>query len=170
MLHLSGAVLRIAIFNVLLVTSCGYALVRGGTPERLGGACFLLAAALSAASVSPLAVRFHHLETGLFLADILVLGVFLSLSYLSERFWPLWISGLQLDEVGTHVVSWIAPDILPRAYSEAVTLWAYPMLIILVIGTRHHRIRLGRYGTDNSWKTSSGRPRQLMPESPQTER
>jgi hypothetical protein len=108
---------------------------------------------MSAILVSPLASRFHHLEKGLLAVDLFVFAVMVLLSYSSERFWPIWMCGLQSVEVGTHLAALIAPGIVARTYSEAVTLWAYPMILLLAIGTMRHRRRLDRYGADGSWKT-----------------
>lgn len=153
--HVSAGALRIALFNLLLLVSCGYASWRGGAPERIGAGIFVLAAVLTIFAVSPYASRFHHLEHGLVAVDVAVFAAFFALSLASERFWPLWIASLQLIAVGTHLVRLIAPDLIPRAYSEIVTFWAYPMLLLLIVATRRHEWRLSRYGRDASWKRSS---------------
>ncbi|WP_246331930.1 hypothetical protein [Sphingomonas chungangi] len=154
-LHVTAGALRIALFNLFLLVSCGYAAWRGGAPERIGAGIFLLAAVLTALVVSPYASRFHHIEHGLVAVDFAVFAAFFALSLASERFWPLWIASLQLIAVGTHLVRLIAPDLIPRAYSEIVTFWAYPMLLLLIVATRRHELRLNRFGRDASWKTSS---------------
>lgn len=154
-IYVPAGALRIVAFNLLLLGSCGYAAWRGGAPERIAAAIFATAAALTAIVVSPYASRFRHVEHGLVAVDIAVFAAFFALSLASERFWPLWMAALQLIEVGTHLTRLIAPDLIPRAYSEIVSFWGYPMLVLLAIATRRHRRRLLRFGADRSWKRSS---------------
>ncbi len=142
-------------FNLLLFGCCGYALRRGGPPERLGGLIFLLAAALTVLGASPFGIRFQHVELGILLVDAAVLYAFIVLAIRSERFWPIWVAGLQTVEVFTHFARLVTPGIIPPAYGEAVALWSYPTLVLLAIGTWRHRRRLERFGADNPWKNAS---------------
>ena len=151
-LPISGPAIRIIIFNLILLVSCGYALRKGGPPEWIGAAIFIVAALLTALLVSPMALRFHRVEHGLLAVDVAVLAGFFILSLISERYWPLWMTSLQIIEVGTHLTRLIAPHLIPRAYSEAVTFWGYPMLILLGIATWRHQNRLKTSGADKSWK------------------
>ncbi len=72
--------------------------------------------------------------------DLAVLAAFIAVALRSERFWPLWIAGLQLTISISHMLKAIDQDLLPRAYAAAAVLWSYPILLIIVIGTwRGHR-------------------------------
>jgi hypothetical protein len=58
----------------------------------------------------------------------------------SDRFWPLWVAGLQLTISMSHLLKAIQLDLLPLAYAAAERFWSYPTLIILFIGAwRQHR-------------------------------
>jgi hypothetical protein len=41
--------------------------------------------------------------------------------------------------------------IIQRVYAFILAVWAYPVLLLLVIGTRRHQKRLSRFGSDESW-------------------
>ena len=45
--------------------------------------------------------------------------------------------------------------LLPRVHLVIISLWVYPMLIILVIGTWRHVHRTKVHGTDKSWSDFS---------------
>lgn len=139
-------------FNLLLLGCCGYALRKGGPPERLAGLIFLLAAGLTVLGASPFGRRFQHIEFGILLVDAAVFCAFVVLALRSERFWPIWVAGLQTVEVLTHFARLVIPGIIPPAYGEAVALWSYPMLMLLAIGTWRHRRRLRLFGADAPWK------------------
>jgi len=53
----------------------------------------------------------------------------------------------------------LIPELLPQAYFVIAAIWAYPMLIVLTIGTYRHQQRLRRFGVDRSWSDFSSLPR-----------
>lgn len=146
---------RLILFLVLWLGSCGYALVRGGAPERIGAAIFLAAALLSAVVQSPAGVHFHAVEIGVLLVDLGVFAGFFGLALLAERFWPIWMSAMQAVAVLSHLAIALNPKVIPWGYWNAATLWSYPMLLLLVFATAQHRRRLARSGADPSWRRSS---------------
>jgi hypothetical protein len=148
--------LRHGLFDILLLGTCGYALLKGGLPERLGALIALCGTLFTILVASTYLMRFRHVETGVFLVDLLVFAAFTCLADRSTRFWPVWIAGLQGATIIEHLVRLVAPGILPRAYMDAVALWSYPILALLLIGTVRHRRRLQLSGADPSWKTPAG--------------
>jgi hypothetical protein len=61
----------------------------------------------------------------------------------SERFWPLWVAGLQLTTLIAHALKGVQLDLMPQAYAAAARFWVYPIFLIIVVGTwRSHRRRL----------------------------
>jgi hypothetical protein len=127
--------LRLIIFNGLLLASCGYAWFRGRSDERVVAAVCLGASLLTLAVISSFRTLYSNLEVGVLMVDIATLGAFTYVALRSERFWPLWISGLQLTTSVAHLMKVIDPTLLPIAYSAAARMWSYPILIILAIGT-----------------------------------
>ena len=47
----------------------------------------------------------------------------------------MWVSGLQLTTSMGHVLKAVDSHLMPLAYAAALQFWAYPILIILLIGT-----------------------------------
>ncbi|HEV2593882.1 MAG TPA: hypothetical protein VGU01_01620 [Sphingomicrobium sp.] len=123
------------VFELLLITSCTYAMVRGRSEERLVALVSVCATIASAFAVSPLSVRYRGVEMGLLVIDLLVLAAFVLISLRSSRFWPLWVAGLQLTSSAAHFMKAIDEHLLPVAYGTAVAMWSYPILIILAIAT-----------------------------------
>jgi hypothetical protein len=148
---------RLILFLVLWLGCCGFALWRGGAPERIGSAIFLVAAVLSALFQHPKGSRFDSVEVGMLLVDMGVLAGFVLLAVVANRFWPLWMSGMQGVQVFSHLAIALNPEVIPWAYWNAETLWSYPMLVLLFCGTIAHRRRLRILGADASWKTSYAR-------------
>ncbi len=74
--------------------------------------------------------------------DGLALAAFTALALRSERFWPLWVAGLQLTTLVAHLLKAVELDLMPHAYAAAARLWVYPIFLIIVVGTwRSHQRR-----------------------------
>lgn len=133
--------LRVILFDALLFGACGYAMLRGGPDGRLIGIICIVANFASAALKSPVPVSYSSVEPGVVAVDLLTFVAFTFVALRSNRFWPLWVSGLQLTTGLSHVLKAIQPDLMPLAYAAALRLWSYPILIILAVGTwrSHHR-------------------------------
>jgi hypothetical protein len=134
-------------FRLFLALVVLYALLRGSRDERHVALICLVGAVLTTLVLSPLAERFESVETPVMLVDLAVLAGFIAVALRSERFWPLWISGLQLTTIMGHVLKEVDLDLLPRAYGAALNFWAYPIVLILAIGTWRTQRRLNREHT-----------------------
>ena len=135
---------RFYIFWALLLVTCGYALWRGRSDERIVAGVCLLATIATRFAISPLSKRYSSLEPGLLVIDALVLAAFVAIALRSPRFWPLWVAGLQLTSSLSHLMKAIDADLLPRAYGAAAALWSYPILLILAVGTWRGQRMLAR--------------------------
>lgn len=118
----------------LLVLTCGYAFFRGGRYERLVAAVCVIATFVSIA-VQPLHGRYMAVNVSELLVDCTVLALFVAVALQSDRFWPLWIAGLQLTSSFGHLMKAIQPELIPHAYAAAVRFWSYPILLIIALGT-----------------------------------
>ncbi|WP_404710539.1 hypothetical protein [Sphingomonas sp. MMS24-J13] len=139
------------LYNALLVTCVPYALLRGGAPERWCAAVALLATILSVFALSRSAIVYQDAEVGTLIVDGLALAAFFTVALFADRFWPLLVAGLQADAVIIHLCKLIRPDILPLGYAIGLSIWSYPILIVLAIGTARHRRRLATRGSDPAW-------------------
>ena len=136
-----------SIFLPLLVLSCGYALWRGNRDARVVAFTCMLATLATHLAIAPLRERYSNVETGVLLVDTLTLLVFVAVALRSDRFWPLWVAGLQLTTAIGHVMKGVHIDLLPQAYGAALRFWSYPILLILVVGTFRNQRRLARQRT-----------------------
>jgi hypothetical protein len=124
----------------LLILSCGYALYRGGRYERLIALICIVATFATVMVNSPLNRMYADVEQGALLVDLAVLAAFVAVALVSDRFWPLWVAGLQLTTSFAHFLKAIDPHLVPLAYGVAVRFWGYPILLILFVGAwRNHR-------------------------------
>jgi hypothetical protein len=130
------------LFWTLLALTCGYAFYRGGRYERIVAVICVVGAFATVAVNSPLNRMYVHVESGALLVDIAILAAFVAVALQSDRFWPLWVAGLQLTTSVAHFLKALDPHLIPQAYGLAVRFWGYPILIILAIGAwRNHRRR-----------------------------
>lgn len=130
------------LFRLLLALVAIYAFLRGSRDERIVALICVAGALTTHLVISPLSQRFEGVETPVMLVDIAVFAGFLLVALRSDRFWPLWVAGLQLTTMMGHVLKAIDSELLPRAYGAALNFWAYPIVLILAIGTwrRHRRL------------------------------
>ena len=77
---------------------------------------------------SPLNRMYVHVEGGALAVDLAVLVAFIVVALHSDRFWPLWVAGLQLTTSIAHFLKAIDPHLIPQAYGLAVRFWSYPIL------------------------------------------
>jgi hypothetical protein len=131
-------------FRLFLALVVLYALLRGSRDERHVALICLVGTVLTTLVLSPLAERFATVERPVMLVDLAVLAGFIVVALRSERFWPLWVAGLQLTTIMGHVVKEVDLALLPRAYGAALNFWAYPIVLILAIGTWRTQRRLNR--------------------------
>lgn len=128
------------LFRILLALVVLYALLRGKRDERHVGIIFVVGVIATELVLPPARERFADVETKLMLVDLAVFAGCLWVALRSDRFWPLWIAGLQLTAMLGHVLKAVDVQLFARAYAAALVFWAYPMLIILAVGTwRSHR-------------------------------
>ncbi len=138
-------------FNILQALVSGYALWRGGAPERWAGVLLALAAAATYLSYTPDAVRFRSVEAGVLVVDLtLTCGLWL-LALRSNRIWPMLITALQFASTLVHISKAIDLGMSPWAYHFLLKLGGYPILLALAVGTARHDARLRRHGVDRSW-------------------
>jgi hypothetical protein len=125
---------RVMLFWLLLLTACGYALWRGRKYERIAAVVFILATILSIIGHSPLRGRYVEIEASDLIIDTAVLVAVVAIALVSDRFWPLWVAGLQLVDSLSHLMKAIDANLIPEVYGAAERFWSYPILLILLVG------------------------------------
>jgi hypothetical protein len=138
-------------YITLLAFCCGYALLKGGAPEQVCACIMVLGTMLSFAALPIASGRYHNMEVGVLVVDLAMAIGFVGLALYSERFWPMWISSMQLVAVMSHFTPLLVQNPLPWAYAVAIQFWSWPMLVMLAWGTARHSRRLRRFNWDPSW-------------------
>jgi asparagine N-glycosylation enzyme membrane subunit Stt3 len=124
---------RLFFYHALLFGSCGYALLRGKADARIVALVFLAGNFATYALRSPQQIVYSSVESGILAVDVLALLGFTYVALTSDRFWPLWVSGLQLITTFGHAMKALQSDLMPIAYAAALRFWSYPILIILCV-------------------------------------
>jgi hypothetical protein len=133
---------RLILYNLLLFGACGYALWRGKVDARIVATAFFVGNFATFALRSHPHEGYSSLETGILMVDVACLLAFTYAAMISDRFWPLWVSGLQLTTSFGHVLKAIDSSLLPIAYAAALRFWSYPILILLAVGVWRQQKRL----------------------------
>jgi hypothetical protein len=129
-------------YHLLLISVAAYAFLRGHSEERLAAAICVFATIATRLMLSPTPERYTGVEVGVFLVDLLTLAGFVAIALRTDRFWPLWVAGLQLTTLLAHILKVIDVGLLPHAYAAAGRFWVYPIFLIIVVGTwRSHRLK-----------------------------
>lgn len=140
-------------FLVLLLGCCGYALLRGGAPERIAAGLQLGAFAIDDAVHRFVdGLGYASLAVGSTVVDVALLVALTLLAWRSTRFWPVWIAGWQAAAIVAHMAKLVDPAMLPAGYAIQAQIWAYPMLIATAAGAWRHRRRLSAGDPDPAWK------------------
>ena len=123
-----------------LVAVCGYALIFGGTIERVGAAMMIAALALTSLVMNLFGSFYQTADIAIILVDVSLLAGLIALALLSDRSWPLWASGFHLVGTVTHMAILGNAVIAPIAYAHTLGLWYYLTLLSLLVGTiQYHR-------------------------------
>jgi hypothetical protein len=142
---------RVWLFYAVQVAASGYALLRGGAPERLTGLALLLAAALTGIVQRDIPVLFAGLEVGVMIVDVILLAVMIVITLHADRFWPAWVTALHALGTGAHLARAISPEVIRLVYALLSAAWSYPIVLLLVIGTLRHSQRIQAQGWDVDW-------------------
>jgi hypothetical protein len=123
------------LFWALLLAICGYAFWRGRNEERVAAGACLLATIVTVWIIPPARLRYSAMDSSQLAIDAAMLVTFVAIALRSERFWPLWVAGLQLTTSMSHLMKAIDSDLVPRVYAAAAVFWSYPILFIILVGT-----------------------------------
>lgn len=134
----------LAAFGILQLIVTIYAFRFGGWPERLVGGAMVLA--LVAGWLLPFhpKLSYRTVEVWRMVVDTTLWGVVSVVALAADRFWPIWMAAVALLAIGIHGIRAYDQSLLPIAYYQLIDWLAYPMLAILVIGTRRHSRRSRR--------------------------
>lgn len=118
---------------VFMVGMALFALLRGGTAERVGAGVYLLA--WFASFIFQQNSGMQGVPIGVALIDIVLLLVFVGLSWRYRQAWPAWASGLQLITVMGHIVILTRQPVPLASVYTVMNVVGYLIIITLIIGT-----------------------------------
>lgn len=133
--------MRNELYVALLAVTVAYVFWRGERSERQAAGILVGAVLLSGLLVSKSPTRFVAPEYGIFAADLIYYLAMLVLAILTQRAFALWISAIIGAQLLLHLARMLAVHVDLWVYSNSVTLWSYPKLIILVATVVRRRER-----------------------------
>lgn len=154
---------RSSFFLALAVGGCLYAIRCGGGPERIIGSTILATVVADPILHLALNVRFVSVDPTHLIIDVARFGAFALVALRANRFWPIWLAGLQMLALGAHLTREMELSIHPVVYAVMKAMWSYGMVVLLVFATRHHQRLIANGATRKSWSTFSPPATKGMP-------
>lgn len=123
----------------------------------------LLAAAATLATPMVPGVSYFTVFVAVLWIDLALFLGLTAVSAFANRYWPMWMAALQLFAIATHLARAYDPHFWAAAYWLVTTKIAYPMLLLLFVGTVRHRRRLRMGLPERSWSRGGGHERPAPP-------
>ena len=131
----------------------GYAAWRGGSVERVTAGVLTVALLASASlGLNQIPGEFRIVPITLLLVDLALLVILCVIAIRANRWWPIPVAGLQLVAVLVHAGRMVDPDMIPNGYAFLTTIWSWPMVALLALGTEGHRRRRAQGIIVPDWK------------------
>lgn len=128
--------IRLVLFNILLLGSGTYALARGQAAERATALTIWIGVAATIAARSPIAARYERVEQGILIVDVATFVALVAIAMRSRKGWTLWVAGFQGSTLLAHIARLLAPTAITSAsYKTLLSIWAYLMLVVLAAAT-----------------------------------
>lgn len=140
-----------AIFVATLFLGVGFALLKGGTPERLVAAIIVAMTIIQPIAHLVIPKQFSNVDIAGVTVDLMAFVGITVIALFADRKWPLWSAALQLLACVAHLVRMISIKVEPLVYATLKATPTVAVICVLIIGTEMHRRRLLRHGVDQSW-------------------
>lgn len=114
---------------------CVAVILRFGERDERRGTSFIFIGSVSSAIAATMLKNWSvNITPWLLLIDICVLVAFVRLMFDSQKFWPIWVSSLQLITVLINVLDITVSRTLPLAFEILQGFWVYPMFFAIMMG------------------------------------
>jgi hypothetical protein len=148
--------IRLVFGMTFFAAAVGYALLRGGAPERWIATVVLVMLVIDRIGHPFLsATDLATFDTLHLFIDFAGFGGLLLVMIRARRFWPLWACSFQLLSLASHATSAMSAQLPPAIPAILAIAPSYLILASLVLGTALHQARLKRHGSDPPWRISS---------------
>lgn len=127
-------VFRPIFYGLIMWAVTIYAFRKGGWEER-AAAIGIVICSYASVLVASRNGSFEHFEVSVALVDLTLLIALQLIALRSNKFWPLWLTAIQGVTVLGHLVPLI-PGAQAATSHNAVSLWSYPVLLIIAFGIR----------------------------------
>lgn len=146
--------MRVAAFILLLLLALGYALRRGGGPERAMAAIAAIMVLADQALHLLIPPHYTGLDVGHLAIDLFGATSTMVLALTAYRFWPMIAAALHILPLLAHLSRYLDIALHPAAYMimQVASSWLVPPL--LVIATWRHQRRIRPSGSEPSWRGS----------------
>lgn len=143
--------MRTMLFLALLSVALGYALRRGGGPERVMAVIAALMVALDGLLHLAIPAEFASLDTGHLAIDLFGAASTTMLALTAHRFWPMTMAVLHILPLLAHTSRVLDLGMHPAAYlaMQVSPSWLVPP--VLMGATWYHCRRKAMTGADPSW-------------------
>nr|WP_314442489.1 hypothetical protein [uncultured Sphingomonas sp.] len=126
--------MRVLFFYLLLASLVAITFWRGKTDERVAAGICVAGTLLTVLVGNKLEVGTSSFDIAAFLVDAGVFAAFLLLAMRSDRFWPLWVAGLQLTTTTVHLLMMLSPAMPGMVFGAALAFWSYPIVLLIALG------------------------------------
>ncbi|GGB55915.1 hypothetical protein GCM10010833_08280 [Blastomonas aquatica] len=143
--------MRIAVFLALLLIAAGYAVWRGGGPERVMAVIASLMVMMDVAVHHVVPPAYASLDTGHLIIDLFGAVTTTALALKAHRFWPMGMAVLHILPLLAHSSRALDLAMHPAAYLVMQVAPSWLVAPVLIGATWHHHRRLEESGSDPSW-------------------
>ena len=136
-------------FLALILASVTFVALRGTKWERLGMAIVFAGSLATFAVALVFGRNWSNTLYSVLAIDLAALLAFGFIALRSDRFWPLWVTGMQLAQLTTHMARMADPAIVRRAYEAGQGVWSWLQILVIVLATWHLHRRMGKTAPEN---------------------
>ena len=122
----------------------------GGRSEQRVATLYVVAAVATVVMRSTWNSRYHSVEFGVSLVDVLLLIALAREAANSRRWWPVWSTALQAIATLSHIGKAFNSLLMPLGYAIMTGASSYPMLLVLALGIAGTARRRRRLRSDTS--------------------
>ena len=141
---------NIIFFFSVLALAAGFAIARGGAPEKLIAVILLVTAATAFALASTAGREWMTQDVRILTLDVVLAIAIVAVALHAERVWPMMVAAFLILGVELQLGVWMAPTHHRQVYKIAHGFSAYPVILTLIVGTARHRWRT-RQRPERDW-------------------